>query len=291
MKVSRPPLRPRARHQEEHSGGRERWLITYADMITVLLALFICMYAISVVNLGKFDALATSVRSGFGGDMPGMHPDRLGIPSEGVQVLPSVLPAGAFELMTTVAANVKARISPGEAENVEFLSDGGVVKVRVRADDVLFARGSADISPRARRTLAAVAQAIAPLPYDIRVEGHTCDLPIHTARFPSNWELSSQRAINVVLHFVRDLGLSPARLSAAGYADTVPVAPNTTESSRASNRRIDIVLIERGDAGRRRDVQVPARPGPVQVAPPPVRLEPPMNGPTPGASAAGGSRP
>lgn len=288
MKVNRS-----ARRHERHAGGdggaHERWLITYADMITVLLALFICMYAISVVNLGKFDALAASVRSGFGGDLPGMHPDRLGIPSEGAQVLPSVFPAGSFELMTTVAANVRARMSSGEAENVEFLSDGGVVKVRVRADDVLFARGSADVSPRARRTLAAIAQAIEPLPYDIRVEGHTCDLPIHTARFPSNWELSAQRAINVVLHFVRDLKVSPARLSAAGYAETVPVAPNDTERSRVRNRRIDIVLLERGGAGGRRDGRVPDRPGAVHVGPPSVRLNPAMNGTAPGEGAPGGS--
>jgi len=80
------------------------------------------------------------------------------------------------------------------------------------------------------------------LPYSVRIEGHTDSVPIHTAEFPSNWELSTERATNVVLHMVRELGISPDKLSAVGYADTRPVATNTSRVSRQKNRRIDIVV-------------------------------------------------
>ena len=279
-----------------HGGGDEdRWLITYADMITLLMALFIMMYAMSIVSLGKFSQLAVSVRSGFGGEMTGGMtggmPGALGISSESA-ALPSVLPANSFGLMTTIAGVVRKSLSREDYGNLEFLSEEGVVTIRVRADDVLFARGSADLTPSALHTLDAIAAAIRAVPHDIRVEGHTCDLPIHNARFPSNWELSAQRAISVVLCFVRNHGFSPRRLSAAGYADTVPVAPNNSEDNRARNRRIDIVLVGNG-ASQTSGTQseMPAKPAAPDVAPPPVTLSPVGGAPTPVGNGSEGSRP
>ncbi len=237
--------------KKKHAGGHgdsERWLVTYSDMITLLMAFFIMMYAMSVVNMGKFEELAVSVRSGFGGPITPIGANALGIPSH-TSVLPTVLPANSFELMSKIAGSVRNAMGHENRGDVEFLSEDGRVTIRVRADNVLFARGSADISPYAARVLAPVAQVLKSLPHQVRVEGHTCDLPIRTSRFASNWELSAQRAINVVLHLIRQEGLSVQRLSAAGYADTVPVVPNTCEENRARNRRIDIVLLEPTKAG------------------------------------------
>ena len=232
----------RHKKAEAGHGDEERWLITYADMITLLMAFFIMMYAMSIPSLGKFTALAVSVKTGFGGDSAEMLSNMLQFktPEKG---RPLKLPLDSFTLMNRIAQSIRQSLPPELAENLDFLSEDGVVKIRARSDDILFARGSATLTAKARRTLAVVARELADMPYDIRVEGHTCDLPVRGGRFPSNWELSSQRAINVVLLFVRAQGISPLRVSAAGFADTVPAVPNTSEANRAQNRRIDIVLV------------------------------------------------
>jgi len=228
----------------EHE-NEERWLVTYADMITLLMAFFIMMYAMSIVNLGKFNELAVSVRSGFGGTSPGLRSASTGFEARRGQV-PLQLPLNAFDLMSDIARAVESDLSGQEMKDLDFVSEDGMAKVRVRADDVLFARGSADLTPRAARTLSAVADAVRDLPYSLRVEGHTCDLPISTGEFASNWELSAQRAINVVMFLMREKGIPPSSLSAAGYADTSPIVPNTDEKNRRRNRRIDIVLVPPG---------------------------------------------
>ncbi|NSW54870.1 MAG: flagellar motor protein MotB [Armatimonadetes bacterium] len=228
----------------EHE-NEERWLVTYADMITLLMAFFIMMYAMSIVNLGKFNELAVSVRSGFGGSSPGLRSASIGFEARRGQV-PVQLPLNAFDVMSAIAGAIESNLSDREMKDLDFVSEDGMAKVRVRADDVLFARGSADLTPRAIRTLSAVADAVRDLPYDLRIEGHTCDLPITTGKFASNWELSAQRAINVVMFLIRQKDIPPSSLSAAGYADTSPVVPNTDEKNRRRNRRIDIVLLPPG---------------------------------------------
>lgn len=268
------PLAPKPKatggHAEENL---ERWLLTYADMITLLMAFFIMMYAMSILNLGKFSQLAVSVRSGFGGDEKGRMDSGLGITEQTGSV-----PANSFELLTQIAQDVRNALGQEGQGNVDFLSEGGVVTIRVRADDVLFARASAALTPRASRTLDAIAQAIAKLPYQVRVEGHTCDLPVHNAQFANNWELSAQRATNVVLYYIERWGFSPHRMAAVGYADTVPVAPNDCEANRARNRRIDIVL---QTTGRRINPSLlsDATPPQPNLGPPPVRLEPDLASP------------
>jgi chemotaxis protein MotB len=242
-------------------------------MITLLMAFFIMMYAMSILNLGKFSELAVSVRSGFGGDEKGMNAKDLGIAEQTGSV-----PANSFKLMTQIAQDVRNALDSGGEGDVDFLSEGGVVTIRVRADDVLFARGSATLTPRASRTLNAIAGAIDRLPHQVRVEGHTCNLPISNAKFANNWELSAQRATNVVLYFIEHQGFSPRRLAAAGYADTVPVAPNDTEAHRAKNRRIDIVLLDADGRAAPAALSSATPPRP-DLSPQPVRLEPDLGAP------------
>ena len=130
------------------------------------------------------------------------------------------------------------------------------------------------MTPKARRTIEAVAKVVAPLPHQVRIEGHTCDLPVRSGKYANNWELSSARAISVVLHMIGNCDFSPNRLSAMGYSDTLPVVPNNSEAHRIKNRRIDIVLT-RGDTPHRGSataagggaVDPDVRPGPVNVVP------------------------
>lgn len=110
-------------------------------------------------------------------------------------------------------------------------------------DTTLFDLGQADLKPEARLILDNVAQILVSMPNRIRVEGHTDDLPINTYRFPSNWELSTNRATTVVRYFIEHHGLSPEQFSAAGYGEWHPVAPNDTVEQRAQNRRVDIVIL------------------------------------------------
>jgi chemotaxis protein MotB len=238
----------------------ERWLITYADMITLLMAFFLMMYAMSIVNKGKFTALALSVRTGFGGTVSG------GLPAfselqESPLSKPETLQTSDFRLLTLVAQIIKQDIMKGsrpeglspEARDaqeavaklmsqIDLVARGEDLIVRVAAGPLTFPRGSAELTPAAKRILKAVAALLVLVPRNVRIEGHTCNLPINTALYPSNWELSAQRAMNVLVYLIKT-GIPPAQLSAVGYADTVPLVPNVDEAHRSRNRRVDIVLI------------------------------------------------
>jgi chemotaxis protein MotB len=253
-------------------GNSERWLLTYADMITLLMAFFLMLYAMSIVNMDKFQQLALSVRSGFGGEVV----DTMGGASLGVggfsAAMPPDMPANSFELMSKIASDVRESLATGSPNDVQVLSEGDTVTIRIRADDVLFARGSASLTPHARVILAVVAKSIARLTHDIRVEGHTCDLPVSTAQFPSNWELSGARATAVVLYFIRAQGISPQRLGAVGYADTRPAYPNSNEANRSRNRRIDVVLVRSLCSTPPTTLDKLPRPPAVDIKPSPVSL-------------------
>jgi chemotaxis protein MotB len=110
-------------------------------------------------------------------------------------------------------------------------------------DKVLFERGSASLQRGSREVLDEIAGLLRDIPNQVTVEGHTCDLPIHTAQFPSNWELSTARATQVIRYFIEQGQVPAQRLAAAGYADSRPLEPNTSEATRARNRRVDVVIL------------------------------------------------
>jgi chemotaxis protein MotB len=235
--------RRRSRAKADHE-NLERWLLTYADMITLLMAFFIMLYAMSVVNMEKFNQLAVSVRSGFGGDEPELMYDTLGVFDADEASVSSTGGPGLAEglgLMKQVASAISSKLSPGDRGGLKYYASGGNVTIRACSAAVLFARGSADLTPAAKRTLRAVGEGLQGLTGRVRVGGHTCNLPIH-GRFENNWELSAQRAVSVVLYLIGTGSVSAQRLSAMGYADSAPIVPNTCEANRALNRRIDIVL-------------------------------------------------
>lgn len=264
----------RNRRRGGHGGGgehenSERWLLTYADMITLLVAFFIMLYAMSVMNVQKFQQLAISVRSGFGGSIVNGAPAILG--SGGAQGTPSIVSANQTPHLSQTDASLpvsprdlaamrdKARldrayetvrnyIKSHDLQNKMRVSqDQRGVIVTVMTDKMLFASGQADMRPQEMGLLSEVSNVLNSVPNTVRVEGHTDNLPISTPRFPSNWELSAVRATTVLRYF-QSHHVPASRLEAAGDADQHPVAPNDTEANRSLNRRVDVVIVRQYSA-------------------------------------------
>jgi len=243
----------RRKHEEEHE-NHERWLVSYADFITLLFAFFVVMYAISSVNEGKYRVLSSSL----------VHAFRSATNEQGAAMVTPPLAQG--QPVQLVVSQVPRSNPQAEARRREYrqkmrnmaeevmrvlspLVKGGQVRVTEGVNGIsieinasaLFNPGDALLSQEAGRALRAVAEVIAVGEFPIKVEGHTDNVPIGTALFPSNWELSSSRASSVVRLFV-DAGVKPDRLTAAGYADQRPVASNTTPEGKARNRRVTILV-------------------------------------------------
>jgi chemotaxis protein MotB len=267
----------RGGHEEEHAD--ERWLLTYADMITLLMALFIVMWAISSVNISKFAALRQSLREAFAGKLvtggEGILPGGKSIQqAEGARIssvqqpvkdpnvvannrfVPSGAPApvGSAQAETQNLQRLAQQIQRyaerhGLQSQIAASVDERGVIIRLLTDKVLFNAGSADIKPAAVPVVTNVGKIIETLKIEnpIRVEGNTDSRPISTARYRSNWELSTARATSV-LQILLGSGLRGDRFSVAGYADTRPVSSNSTDYGRYLNRHVDIVVL-RHDGG------------------------------------------
>ncbi|HEX4438290.1 MAG TPA: flagellar motor protein MotB [Solirubrobacteraceae bacterium] len=269
--------RRRGGHQEEESG--ERWLLTYADMITLLMALFMVLFSISSVNISKYQTLQESLRAAFSGNIlpggraiakPGASSSSSRAPSSiDVQAVVPVTPTSnsATQISKTHAASTagaKAIAAAAQQQASEFahikqeldryaakhgfssqvktsIESRGLV-IRVLTDQVLFASGQANLDTRAFGLLVEIGALLnVDETHPIAVEGNTDDVPIHSARFASNWELSTARASTVV-RFLIAHQVEPSRLSAAGFAEQDPIASNATATGRARNRRVEIVL-------------------------------------------------
>ncbi|ABB14838.1 OmpA/MotB family protein [Carboxydothermus hydrogenoformans] len=245
------------RQHEEKKPNHERWLITYADMITLLMVFFIVMYALSNVDANKFRALAESLSKALGGGgivLTNAGPDvvtgsnatvqgNLGKASQ--EQLPAVDEKDLKE--TANLALIKAKVDSYikakglNASVTATLEERGVV-ISFK-DAILFKLGSAELTPQAKAIVRQIGEILLPLPNYIRIEGHTDNLPINTSRFPSNWELSTARATSVVHELIDGLHFPPYRLSAVGYGEYRPKVPNTSEQNRQKNRRVDIVIL------------------------------------------------
>lgn len=248
----------RRRTEAEEHENHERWLVSYADFITLLFAFFVVMYSLSSINEGKYRVLSDSLVQAF---------RSVSVNESGTQIVlqPTPVPTGPIPVprldraktaaeqarqQAREAAVQKVRRMADEIRRVlKPLSDGGQVlvtegangiKVEINAE-VLFAPGEALLGAQAVSALSAVAQVLAPAEFPIIIEGHTDNVPINTYRFPSNWELSAVRASSVVRLFV-DAGVAPSRLTAAGYGDQRPVADNDTPENRSRNRRVTLLI-------------------------------------------------
>ena len=242
------------RKREEDHDNHERWMVSYADFITLLFAFFVVMYSLSSLNEGKYRVMSDSVVQAF----RNIGPHDTGRQIVALAPPPSIrpLPATAAETELEEQRRAKAERVRNMAEEIRkvlapLVADGQVrvtegafgITVEINAS-VLFAPGEAQLGPDAVRALRAVAQVVADAEFPITVEGHTDVTPIASAMFPSNWELSAVRASSVVRLFVEN-GVRPSRLTAAGYGDQRPVADNATAEGRARNRRVAILVESR----------------------------------------------
>jgi len=233
--------------------SHERWLVSYADFITLLFAFFTTLYAISTVDAQKLESMVASMQDAFAqGDLPaglrdkrgtGGLPKTIDIPARPPSTGEGVEGRGnravsAAELKAQLATELADQVDQGLVD-IEIDPRGLVVSIREAGS---FPTGRADLSPVAREVLTKVGRAIVDVTNAVRVEGHTDDVPIHTAVYRSNWELSTARATTVVAFFL-DQGFDPTRLSAAGYAEYHPRVENDSETGRARNRRTDIVVL------------------------------------------------
>ena len=228
----------RRRKKPEPHVNHERWLVSYADFITLLFAFFTTMYAISTVDAQKMSKMVASMQVALKGD-PLLPAPPVPLPQNGVPqpIVPRL--DNLVVLRQQLASRLQRQIAHG---NVEIGVDarGLVVSIREAGS---FASGSAELSEGARALLAEIAAPLSELPHPVRIEGHTDDTPIRNPRFRSNWELSTARATQVIAYLQNDLGLAASRLSAAGYGEFHPRGPNTSAEARAENRRVDLVIL------------------------------------------------
>ena len=231
---------PRQKKQPEPPKGSPAWMATFSDMVTLLMCFFILLLAMSTIDPAKFNAAATSFQTAFGGVLESfpnvlitkdVYIPRMGGDQQNKRM--------AIDAANKVRSVVKKE-NMDEAIKVKVTESGIAIKL---ADPVAFESGSADVNPKLHGVLRDIAELINEAPTSqIRVEGHTDNVPIRNARFPSNWELSSARALNIVRYMAHTGGVDPARMSAIGYGEYRPIVPNTTADNRRTNRRIEIYI-------------------------------------------------
>ncbi|HEX2902108.1 MAG TPA: flagellar motor protein MotB [Jatrophihabitans sp.] len=261
--------RSRKVHEEEHE-NHERWMVTYADMLTLLLVLFIVLYAISQVNTSKFAELKSSLSSAFGnGQQPVLNGGQgpidgnlaatqdivnSKIPSAN-QAQSAAQPASApdttaaqreVDEFTKIEKAIKASLhAKGLDGTASFNIDERGLVVTLITDELVFAGNSATLEPEGQIILSAVDPELAKIDNQIQVDGHTNQANVSTAPYPSGWELSSARASSVVRYLIARGGLSANRLSAAGYSDQRPLIDPKNPASIVRNRRVDIVVLSK----------------------------------------------
>jgi len=261
-------MRRRQRH-EEHV-NHERWAIPYGDLITLLLAFFVVMYAMSAVNEGKYRVLSQSIVEAFHGSSRVIAPSNLApnAPASAAPVVdpaanghgsaltPISLPGSAAQPAPTREQQNLSAIQRSVEEALKPLIDRKLVVIRRTPDwleieirtDILFSSGVARIAPQAQSVLENIAGILAPFPNALRVEGYTDDKPISTPQFPSNWELSAARAASVARLF-SDHGVAAQRLGIIGWGEVRPIADNSTEEGRNRNRRVMVVVLSDRGSG------------------------------------------
>jgi chemotaxis protein MotB len=235
--------------------SQDRWMVSYADFITLLFAFFVVMYAFAKADQKKQMQVSEAIDSGF--SSLGVFHDATPKPAEGAAPAQTATPMNIVVGENLLSpARVKDDLEHVRRELEQKLSsqisthtisiqmgrDGLVISLREAG---FFSSGSATPKPESLPALRQIAASLGRTPYDLRIEGHTDNIPIHTTEFDSNWELSSARATRIARFFIDLKVISPERISAAGYAEFHPMVGNDTAAGRAENRRVDLVVLPR----------------------------------------------
>jgi len=254
----------RRKREEEHE-NHERWMVSYADFITLLFAFFVVMYSISSVNEGKYRVLSNTLTDAFVTPSRSLDPIQIGevprspvpiageyassTPPDSVRsvfdkaepvepVEPQMVGSSLIEVEEKLN-QVLSRFVDQELVNVTRTERGIEVEMKSK---MLFKSGSARLSGNALNALRGVARVLKPISNAIQVEGHTDNVPIKTISFPSNWELSAARAASVV-HLFAKLGVDSTRMAAIGYGEFQPLVANDSDTGRQANRRVSIIVM------------------------------------------------
>lgn len=222
--------------EEEESSSGAGWMTTYGDMMSLLMIFFILIMSFSSIEVEKFKAAMGSLQGAFGilGSSKEVKTDHSWFsPIQVNQKQESIL---------EYVDNLNKVISQNDLEDFMdvYVTDGEVL-IRIK-DQVSFDLGEAELKPAFIPLLSRVSDTIVKFAGKIRVTGHTDDLPMHSTKYPSNWELSMDRALSVVRFFVKEKGINPVKLSAAGCSEYRPLVPNNSAENRAKNRRVEILL-------------------------------------------------
>ena len=230
---------PEAEAPENH----ERWIVSYADMVTLLWALFVVLYALSDSNPRKLLIVSQSIDQAFSvGVLEGSKGSSPIFNGGGGGLTPNIAQVKSNNLASLSRKVAEFSQKNGLDGKIQVRSDANSITISL-SDNLLFDSGSADLKPGSQVVLSAVAELLRPLPNQLRIEGHTDNVPVNSADFPTNWELSATRA-STVLRFLLEQGQVPkARTFLAGYADIHPITDNGTPEGRALNRRADIVIV------------------------------------------------
>jgi chemotaxis protein MotB len=260
--------RKRRGHEAEEHENHERWMVTYADMVTLLMVLFIVLFAMSQVDQRKFHELKQGFQQEYGtgptlldggsglADGAAAGLEDTGVASDGFEIDLASAQKALEEKEEAAQAQARDRRALEEAKKrilaelearglqdaVRFRLDERGLVVTIVTDKVVFDLGQADLKPGGQTVLEAIAPVLRELPNAVTVEGHTDNLPISGGRYPSNWELSTARATTVLRYLLGTHAVPAGRLSAAGYGDQRPIVPNDTETNRSVNRRVAVVV-------------------------------------------------
>ncbi len=219
------------------------WLVTYADLVTLLLVFFVLLYSLSSLKQEKFMSAINSIKSQLSANKP-----LTGI-SNLIEIQDSTKSKISIEDITGLRSRQEAMVADinrfisgnNQSKNISVHIVNNKIIITITGK-VLFNSGSAHLNPEALSVLNGIVQLVMKYPeYNINIKGHTDDIPISTAQFPSNWDLSAIRATTVLKYLIKK-GIKPERLTATGYGDIIPLVPNTSASNRAINRRVEFVL-------------------------------------------------
>jgi chemotaxis protein MotB len=218
-------------HEE---ADKDRYLITYADLITLLLGLFIILYAISNVDLAKYSKITSAMETYFGNKSNIIIKQNFS-PTGG-----KVITSGIDDLKTRLA---DAIVKYNYTSSVTLEENERGITIHI-LENIMFGSGKAELNSKSKLVLNELAGILKQIPNDIRIEGHTDNIPINSMIYPSNWHLSVARALSTAYYFISERKLNPEKVTVVGYAEYKPVAENSSIEGRAKNRRVDIVIIK-----------------------------------------------
>jgi chemotaxis protein MotB len=233
------------KRQAEHV-NHERWLVSYADLVTLLFAFFVVLYSSSKLDAKKFKAVSESLNGAFTGkSVPKPKGESAPV---GIEVPAPMAAPMADDEMKQISDSLEQSLRSelmalNLSDQIQIFTDARGVVARIAAEG-FYENGSAEVKPQALPVLEKMAQALRLIKHNVRVEGHTDNTKITSEYYPSNWELSTARATWIVRYFILKNGFDPTGLSAAGYAEYRPIADNTLEEGRKKNRRVEIVVLK-----------------------------------------------